>query len=71
MPSSTFKGKYQDCNTCIYQFYDFKKIKHNCSYSHKKIRENGIFVGSIPLERNFKSCGLYKLRYQTNRNIKI
>ena len=57
MPSSTFKGLYQECNECVYQYYDNIKNKNNCSFSHKKIRSNANYTG-IKYERDFRWCGL-------------
>ena len=57
MPSSTFKGKYEECDTCIYQYYDELKKRDNCKYSHNAIRKNANGVG-VKYERQFKNCGL-------------
>ena len=57
MPSSTFKGLYQECNECVYQFYDNIKNKNNCSFSHKKIRSNANSTGT-KYERDVRWCGL-------------
>ena len=35
MPSSTFKGLYQECNECVYQFYD--NIKNKNKYNLSKL----------------------------------
>ena len=63
MPSSTFKGKYKECDTCIYQYYDELKKRDNCKYSHSMIRKsaNGVGVG-VKYERQFKYCGLKKIK---------
>ena len=57
MASSTFKGRYKECNECIYQFYDKNKNKNNCIYSHNQIRNKANNTG-IKYERNFIYCGL-------------
>ena len=61
MASSTFKGKYKECDTCIYQYYDELKKRDNCKYSHNAIRKNANGVG-VKYERQFKYCGLNKLK---------
>ena len=61
MGSSTFKGKYKECDTCIYQYYDELKKRDNCKYSHNAIRKNANGVG-VKYERQFKYCGLNKLK---------
>ena len=40
MGSSTFKGRYKECFSCIHQFYDEVKKDYNCKYSHSIIRKN-------------------------------
>lgn len=57
MSSSTFKGRYGECDTCIYQYYDTIKKRYNCKYPHNAIRNNANGVG-IKYERQFKYCGL-------------
>ena len=57
MPSSTLKGKYEECDTCIFQFYDMERKGENCKYSHNAIRKNANGVG-VKYERQFKNCGL-------------
>ena len=57
MASSTFKGRYEECSNCIFQFYDKIKNKYNCSFSHNKIRSN-TNNSDIKYERNFIYCGL-------------
>lgn len=57
MASSTFKGRYEECDNCIFQYYDELKKRNNCKYSHKRIRKNANGVG-VKYERQFKYCGL-------------
>ena len=66
MPSSTFKGLYQECNECVYQCYDNIKNKNNCSFSHKKIRSNANSTG-IKYERDFRWCGLKQKKRNNNK----
>lgn len=61
MASRTFKGRYEECDTCIYQYYDELKKRNNCKYSHSMIRKNTNGVG-VKYERQFKNCGLKKLK---------
>ena len=61
MPSSTFKGKYEECFSCIFQFYDTERKGENCKYSHNAIRKNTNGVG-VKYERYFKYCGLKKIK---------
>ena len=68
MPSSTFKGLYQECNECVYQCYDNIKNKNNCSFSHNKIRSNANTTG-IKYERDFRWCGLKQKKRKTNEKI--
>ena len=63
MASSTFKGRYEECDECTYQFYDTVKNRNNCSFSHKKIRRNANNSG-IKYERNFIYCGLKQKRIE-------
>ena len=55
MASSTFKGKYEECSSCIFQFYDELKKRNNCKHSHNMIRKtaNGVGVG-VKYERYFR-----------------
>lgn len=63
MSSSTFKGRYNECFGCVY--YIKKDNIDNCEFSHSKIRKNANTTG-ISLERDFKFCGLYKMKdYET------
>ena len=57
MASSTFKGRYEECDTCIYRYYDEVKKRNNCKYPHNAIRKNANGVG-VKYERQFKNCGL-------------
>lgn len=57
MASSTFKGRYEECDNCIYQYYDKLKKRNNCEHSHSSIRKNANGVG-VKYERYFKYCGL-------------
>ena len=57
MGSSTFKGRYEECDTCIYQYYDELKKRNNCKHSHSAIRKNANGVG-VKYERQFKYCSL-------------
>ena len=59
MASSTFKGKYEECSSCIFQFYDELKKRNNCKHSHNAIRKNANGVG-VKYERYFRYCGLKK-----------
>lgn len=61
MSSSTFKGRYKECDNCIYQVYDEVKKRNNCKYSHRMIRKTANGVGVI-YERYFKYCGLKKIK---------
>ena len=63
MASSTFKGRYEECSSCIHQFYDMERKDYNCKYSHSIIRKNanGIGVG-VKYERQFKYCGVKKIK---------
>ena len=63
MGSSTFKGRYEECDTCIYQYYDTIKKRNNCKYSHSMIRKNANGVGvGVKYERQFKYCSLKKIK---------
>ena len=57
MASSTYKGKYEECFSCIHQFYDMERKDYNCKYSHSMIRKNANEVG-VKYERYFEYCGL-------------
>ena len=57
MGSSTFKGRYEECDTCIYQYYDELKKRDNCKHSHNMIRKTANGVG-VKYERQFKNCEL-------------
>lgn len=61
MGSSTFKGKYEECNTCIYQYYDEVKKRNNCKHSHNMIRKTANGIG-VKYERYFRYCGLKKIK---------
>lgn len=56
MSSSTFKGKYKECNTCTHQIK--RDGKFNCNLSYSKVRNNANGVG-IKHERYKVSCGMY------------
>ena len=63
MASSTFKGRYEECDTCIYQYYDELKKRNNCKHSHNAIRKNANGVGvGVKYEKYFKYCGLKKIK---------
>ena len=53
MGSSTFKGKYKECSSCIFQVYDGVKKDYNCKYSHSIIHKNANGVG-VKYERYFR-----------------
>ena len=57
MSSSTFKGRYEECDNCIHQFYNELKKRNNCKHSHSMIRKNANGVG-VKYERQFKYCRL-------------
>ena len=57
MASSTFKGRYEECSSCIFQVYNEVKNKYNCKHSHSMIRKNANGVG-VKHERYFEYCGL-------------
>ena len=59
MGSSTFKGRYEECSSCVFQVYDEIKKDYNCKYSHSIIRKNANGVG-VKYERYFRYCGLEK-----------
>ena len=61
MASSTSKGGYKECFSCIFQVYNEVKRDYNCKYSHNAIRKNANGVG-VKYERQFKYCGLNKLK---------
>ena len=61
MASSTFKGRYEECDTCIYQYYDELKKRNNCKHSHNMIRKTANGIG-VKYERYFKYCGLKKIK---------
>ena len=61
MSSSTSKGRYKECFSCIHQFYDEIKKDYNCKYSHSMIRKNANGVG-IKYERYFRYCGLKQIK---------
>ena len=61
MGSSTFKGRYEECDTCIFQFYDELKKRNNCKHSHNMIRKTANGIG-VKYERYFKYCGLKKIK---------
>ena len=63
MASSTFKGRYEECDNCIHQFYDGLKKRFNCKHSHNAIRKsaNGVGVG-VKYERQFKYCRLKEIK---------
>ena len=61
MASSTFKGRYEECDKCIYQFYDTERKGYNCKHSHSIIRKNANGVG-VKYERYFKYCGLKQIK---------
>ena len=65
MASSTFKGKYKECFSCIFQFYDMERKGENCKYSHRIIQKNAN-CGGVKYERQFKYCGLNKLKEKNN-----
>ena len=59
MASSTFKGRYEECSSCIFQVYNEEKDRYNCRYSHSIIRKNANGVGvGVKYERYFRYCGL-------------
>ena len=57
MASITLKGRYKECDTCIYQYYDELKKRNNCKHSHNMIRKTANGVG-VKYERYFRYCGL-------------
>ena len=61
MGSRTFKGRYEECDTCIYQYYDELKKRNNCKHSHNMIRKTANGIG-VKYERYFKYCGLKKIK---------
>ena len=61
MASSTFKGRYEECSSCIHQVYDEVKKDYNCKYSHSIIRKNANGVG-VKYERYFRYCGLKQIK---------
>ena len=61
MSSSTLKGRYKECDTCIYQYYDELKKRDNCKYSHSMIRKTTNGVG-VKYERYFRYCGLKQIK---------
>ena len=61
MGSSTFKGRYEECSSCIHQFYDMERKGENCKYSHSMIRKNANGVG-VKYERYFEYCGLKQMK---------
>lgn len=63
MASSTFKGRYKECSSCIFQVYDEVKNKYNCKYSHSMIRKNTNGVG-VKYERYFEYCGLKQIKVE-------
>ena len=65
MPSSTFKGRYKECEFCIHR--TIKSKKYNCSYSHGEVRRNSNSIG-IEFQRDFKWCGLFYKNENINQN---
>ena len=61
MASSTLKGRYKECDTCIFQVYNEEKDRYNCRYSHSIIRKNANGVG-VKYERYFRYCGLKQIK---------
>ena len=53
MASSTFKGRYKECFSCIHQFYDMERKDYNCKYSHSIIHKNANGV-VVKYERYFR-----------------
>jgi len=51
----TNKGNYVFCNTCVYQL---STGKYPCSKSHSQVRRSG----NVRYERDFRMCGLIKLK---------
>lgn len=47
----TNKGRYIQCEDCIYKTEEDKK--YPCKYSHKEIRK----AANVKYERDFKICG--------------